>query len=176
MAENETPAAPETGTNSSAAAARQPTVRILAQYVKDLSFENPGNAGVKAQPNIDLGIDVGAAPHPDGNGIYEVSIRFSAEAKAGESVLFILELDYAGLFQFDIQDQAIAEQVLFIECPRMLFPFARRIIADLSRDGGFPPLMVDPVDFVALYQQQKSRQAAAQQAAPAPAPAEGPQG
>lgn len=159
MAENDPQATPPTETNSSGVGARQPTVRVLAQYIKDLSFENPGNAGVQSQPNINLGIDVGATPHAEGNGMYEVSLKFSAEARTTDQVLFIIELDYAGIFQFDVADQAIAEQVLLIECPRMLFPFARRVIADISRDGGFPPLMVDPVDFVALYQQQKSRQA-----------------
>lgn len=140
--------------------AQNPVVRIRAQYIKDLSFENPGSAAVQVQPNIDLGIDVGATQYNGTDGLYEVSLRFSAEAKAGDKVLFILELDYAGIFQFETTDQMLAEQVLLIECPRMLFPFARRVVADISRDGGFPPLMIDPVDFVALYQQQKARQGA----------------
>ncbi|MEO1028110.1 MAG: protein-export chaperone SecB, partial [Pseudomonadota bacterium] len=77
-------------------------------------------------------------------------------------VLFILELDYSGIFEFQVDDPLMKERIVFIECPRMLFPFARRVVADVSRDGGFPPLMIDPVDFIALYQQQKARQASAQ--------------
>lgn len=143
-----------------------PTVSIRAQYIKDLSFENPGRLGDRdqqnAQPNIDLGIDVGAVQHPTLPNMYEVSLKFSAEARAGETVLFILELDYSGIFEFQVDDPLMKERIVFIECPRMLFPFARRVVADVSRDGGFPPLMIDPVDFIALYQQQKARQASAQ--------------
>jgi preprotein translocase subunit SecB len=136
-----------------------PSLRVLGQYVKDLSFENPGHAPVQSQPNIDLGIDVGAAPHVDGNGLFEVSLKLSAKALAGESVLFITELDYAGLFQLQNVPDNQVEPMLLIECPRLLFPFARRIIAEITREGGFPPLLIDPVDFVALYQAQYRRAA-----------------
>jgi preprotein translocase subunit SecB len=131
-----------------------PSLRVLGQYVKDLSFENPGHPPVQTQPNIDLGIDVGAAPHADGNGLFEVSLKLSAKAVAGETTLFITELDYAGLFQLSNVTEKQVEPMLLIECPRLLFPFARRIIAEITREGGFPPLMIDPVDFVQLYQAQ----------------------
>ncbi|OYW83785.1 MAG: protein-export chaperone SecB [Hyphomonas sp. 32-62-5] len=131
-----------------------PSLRVLGQYVKDLSFENPGHPPVQAQPNIDLGIDVGAAPHADGNGLFEVSLKLSAKALAGDTTLFITELDYAGLFQLSNVTEKQVEPMLLIECPRLLFPFARRIIAEITREGGFPPLMIDPVDFVQLYQAQ----------------------
>jgi len=136
-------------------------IRVLAQYIKDFSFENPGTARAQQQPNIDLGIDVGATPHQDGQNMFEVSLRMQAKASAGETTLFILELDYAGLFQFDTADQNILEPLLLIECPRLLFPFARRIISDITRDGGFPPLLVDPIDFVGLYRGQKQKAAEA---------------
>lgn len=139
--------------------ANTPSLRVLGQYVKDLSFENPGHPPVQSQPNIDLGIDVGAAPHADGNGMFEVSLKLSAKAVAGETVLFISELDYAGLFQLQNVPENQVEAMLLIECPRLLFPFARRIIAEITREGGFPPLLIDPVDFVALYQQQYRRAA-----------------
>ena len=144
-----------------------PSMRVLGQYVKDLSFENPGHGPVQQQPNIDLGIDVGATPHKDGNGLFEVSLKMSAKAKAEDTTLFIAELDYAGLFQLQNVQQSQVEPMLLIECPRLLFPFARRIIAEITREGGFPPLMIDPVDFVQLYQSQYQR-AQAQQADPAP--------
>ena len=134
-----------------------PSMRVLGQYVKDLSFENPGHGPVQAQPNIDLGIDVGATPHADGNGLFEVSLKLSAKATSEQTVLFLCELEYAGLFQLQTADQNQIEPMLLIECPRLLFPFARRIIAEITREGGFPPLLIDPVDFVQLYQAQYQR-------------------
>ncbi|MEQ8320550.1 MAG: protein-export chaperone SecB [Rhodospirillales bacterium] len=151
------PNSPE-GTNGDTPTA--PAMRVLGQYVKDLSFENPGHSPVQSQPNIDLGIDVGAKPHADGNGLFEVSLKLSAKAVADDKVMFICELDYAGLFQLQNIAQDQLEPMLLIECPRLLFPFARRIIAEITREGGFPPLLIDPVDFVALYQAQVRRAAA----------------
>ncbi|MAN46945.1 MAG: protein-export chaperone SecB [Alphaproteobacteria bacterium] len=136
-----------------------PSMRVLGQYVKDLSFENPGHGPVQAQPNIDLGIDVGATPHADGNGLFEVSLKLSAKATSEQTVLFLCELEYAGLFQLQTAQQNQIEPMLLIECPRLLFPFARRIIAEITREGGFPPLLIDPVDFVQLYQAQYQRAA-----------------
>ncbi|MEM8634114.1 MAG: protein-export chaperone SecB [Pseudomonadota bacterium] len=158
MADNTAaPAGPDT---QAAPKAGQPTaIRVLAQYIKDFSFENPGTARAQQQPNIDLGIDVGATPHKDGQNMFEVSLRMQAKASASDTTLFILELDYAGLFQFDTADQNVLEPLLLIECPRILFPFARRIISDITRDGGFPPLLVDPIDFVGLYRGQKQKAA-----------------
>lgn len=144
-----------------------PSLRVLAQYIKDLSFENPGAQVQGEQMSTDLGIDVKATPHAQGNNIFEVSIKLTATAKAGETVLFITELDYAGAFQLQNVPEQEVEPMLLIECPRILFPFARRIIADVTYDGGFPPLRVDPIDFVALYQQQKAA-AAGQQVPPLP--------
>lgn len=146
--------------------ANVPGLRVMAQYVKDLSFENPGHPPVQSQPNIDLGIDVSATPHRDGNGMFEVSLKLSAKALAAETVLFICELDYAGLFQLQNVPENQVEPMLLIECPRLLFPFARRIIAEITREGGFPPLLIDPVDFVALYQAQYRRAAEQRNQAP----------
>ncbi|MEL7231006.1 MAG: protein-export chaperone SecB [Pseudomonadota bacterium] len=137
-----------------------PSIRVLGQYIKDLSFENPG-AKVQGQPNIDLGIDVGAKPSGDDGKTYEVTLKLNARAGTAETTLFLIELDYSGLFQVDGFQNTEIEPILLIECPRILFPFARRIISDISAEGGFPPLRVDPVDFAGLYQSQKQRAAAA---------------
>jgi len=149
------------GNQPVAPAPQGPNIRVVSQYIKDLSFENPGITNTQAQPNIDLGIDVGATAHAGGENLFEVSLRMQAKALSGESVLFMLELDYAGLFQLQNFKNEDMEAALLIECPRQIFPFARRIISDVTRDGGFPPLLVDPIDFRALYLTQKQRQAAA---------------
>lgn len=142
-----------------------PAIRVLSQYIKDLSFENPG-ATVQDQPNIELGIDVGATPVANNEGVFEVTLKLKARAGTQETALFLIEMDYAGQFHLQGFSQADMEPILLIECPRILFPFARRIIADISAEGGFPPLRIDPVDFGALYNSQKQRaQAAAQQQA-----------
>ncbi|MCR9268931.1 MAG: protein-export chaperone SecB [Hyphomonadaceae bacterium] len=149
-----------------------PAIRVLSQYIKDLSFENPG-ATVQDQPNIELGIDVGATPKQGDEGVFEVTLKLKARAGTPDTALFLLEMDYAGQFQLQGFSAADMEPILLIECPRILFPFARRIIADVSSEGGFPPLRIDPVDFGQLYATQKQRAAAAaQEQAAASTPAE----
>ena len=152
---------PQSPATNSEIPGQGPGIRVVSQYIKDLSFENPGISNAQAQPNIDLGIDVGATAHSGGPDLYEVSLRMQAKALAGEKVLFMLELDYAGLFQLQNFKNEDMEGALLIECPRQIFPFARRIISDITRDGGFPPLLVDPIDFRTLYITQKQRQAGA---------------
>lgn len=150
------PANPEAGAQPQQNAG--PAIRVLAQYIKDLSFENPGVGQPQTQPNIELGVDVGATAHQDGNDMYEVSIRIQAKAHADEVVLFMLELDFSAMFQLQGFNPEDLEPALLIECPRLIFPFARRVISDITRDGGFPPLLVDPIDFRNLYLSQKQRQ------------------
>ena len=129
----------------------QPQVAIVAQYIKHLSFENPGAPALMSQqPQIDLGVDLqarrGDAEH------FEVELKLRVTAKAADKPLFLLELAYAGLFRMiNIPDEAL-QPMLLIQAPHMLFPFARRIVADVVRDGGMPPLLVDPIDFAGLYQ------------------------
>lgn len=168
-----------TDTPDTAAQPQQPTgpsLRVLNQYIKDLSFENPG-ARVNEQPNVDLGIDVQANPQNAQEGIYEVVLKLNARAGTKDAALFLIELEYAGLFQLQGASQSDSEAMLLIECPRLLFPFARRLVADLTQEGGFPALRIDPVDFTALYRQQRARAQQAGETQPqvetgaAPAPA-----
>ncbi|MFA5120133.1 protein-export chaperone SecB [Zavarzinia sp.] len=140
--------------------------QVLAQYVRDLSFENPGapaSLSLSQQPKIDIGVDVQARRLPDDR--YEVDLRIRANATDAEGKpAFVVELVYAGLFLLRNVPADALQPLCLIECPRVIFPFARRIIADMTRDGGFPPLMLDPIDFVALYRQHLARsQAQAQQ-------------
>lgn len=131
----------------------------MAQYIKDLSFENPRapeslRTGGPA-PQVNLGVELGARAR-DG-GVFEVDLKLTARAdKEGEAV-FQIELVYGGMFQIVGVDAEDMEQVLMIECPRYLFPFARRMIADLSTEGGFPPFLVEPIDFAAIYLARKAQ-------------------
>ena len=138
-----------------------PQLNVLAQYIKDFSFENP-NAPTslgpqQAQPGINIQINVGArnvAEHE-----FEVSLQIEGKAESNGSVLFAFELAYAGVFRIQNVPQENLHPMVMIECPRLLFPFAREVIATTVRNGGFPPLMLDPVDFVGLYRQNMARQA-----------------
>ena len=135
---------------------------IHSQYVKDLSFENPRAPASVApgseQPHGDIAIQVKS--RNVGEDRYEVLIEFHIEAKTGDDVAFIVELSYGGVFTLRGFDDDTRRLALWVECPRILFPFARRIIADSVRDGGFTPLMLGPIDFLQLYQQRSSEAAA----------------
>ncbi len=159
MSEENTNDAP-VANGATAAEDNMPAMRVLAQYVKDLSFENP-NAPASLrdgeQPKIDLQLDVSARGMEDPQ-VFEVDLKISAKSERDGQALFVAELVYSGLFQFSGITQESLEPMLLIECPRILFPFARQIIADCSRNGGFPPLMLDPMDFASLYFQQRQSQ------------------
>lgn len=139
-----------------------PHLRVLSQIVKDLSFENPEanriSPNAQVEPNIDVGIEVNANPHSGGSDLFEVNLSLKAQATRAGDVLFIAELVYSGLFQLKNIPQQDVEPILLVDCPRLLFPFARRILAEVTREGGYPPLMIDPVDFVSLYRQQHAQQ------------------
>jgi preprotein translocase subunit SecB len=143
-----TPAAGPTSTNL--------TFQVNMQYVKDLSFENPRAPQVfttnDRAPQVQVNVDVGARPLAEN--MYEITLVLNAEAKGAEQSVFVVELTYAGLFTVPALPQEQLRPLLLIECPRLLFPFARAIIADATRDGGFPPLMINPIDFAALYRRQ----------------------
>lgn len=135
-----------------------PMLRVLAQYVKDASFENPGAPdSLRADlpsPGIDLNVEVKGAPKDDNTA--EVAIFVTATAKRGKDIAFICEIEYAGLFAFANIPVDQIEGVMLVECPRILFPFARQLLSSLTQQGGFPPLMLDPIDFAQLYNQQRA--------------------
>ena len=160
--------ADETTPNGAAPAAPQVKMQILAQYIRDLSFENAvatkGAPQGEVQPEITVQVSLDARKRA-GDNQYEVisKFRITSTKKGDNSTLFLAELDYGGGFLIDGVPEDQMHPFLMIECPRMLFPFVRRIISDVTRDGGFPPFNMDPVDFVALYRQELARRAQSQQ-------------
>ncbi len=143
------------------AEAAQPTaprMQIVSQYIRDLSFENvaaQNNKNNSAQPDISVQVNLDARKGQENQ--YEVIQKLTVTAKAEEETIFLLEIDYAGIFIIEnISDEQL-HPFLMIECPRMLFPFVRRIVRDVTADGGFPPLNVDNIDFVQLYRQELAR-------------------
>ena len=144
-----------------------PQLNVLAQYTKDLSFENPNapqSLSQPAQPQINVAVNVSA------NAInttdVEVQLRLEGKAETSGTMLFNVELVFAGVFRLQNVPQQNVHPLLMIECPRLLFPFAREIIATTTRNGGFPPLLLEPVDFVGLYRQKMSEMQAAGALAP----------
>ena len=156
-------------------APQQPLV-VNIQYVKDLSFEVPGAPAIytqlRTQPQVNINLDVQARRLREDQGVFEVALVIKAEAHeptgqangqavATGAVVFVAELTYAGVFTLTGLPENAVEPVLLVECPRILFPFARNILSDVTRDGGFPPVLLQPIDFLALWQSRR------QQGAPA---------
>lgn len=160
--------AEETQAGNGATAAVPPQIRmqVLAQYVRDMSFENvvvqKGLSGSEVQPDIQVAVSLDARKRSVANQ-YEVITKYKVTSrnKVNNEPLFLLELEYGGTFLIEGVSDEQMHPFLLIECPRLLFPFVRRIISDVTRDGGFPALNVDTVDFVALYRQELARRAAA---------------
>ena len=148
-------------------AAPQVKMQVLAQYVRDLSFENAvaqrGLQGGEVTPDIQVQVSLDARKRPADHQ-YEVISKFkiTSRNKASGEALFLMELEYAGIFMIEGVPEDQMHPFLLIECPRLLFPFARRIVSDMTRDGGFPMLNLDNVDFLALYRQELARRAEAQ--------------
>ena len=150
------PAAPPSG---------QPSLGVIAQYVKDFSFENPNaprSLQTQVQPQIAIQINVNAnalgATSPDSPpSDFEVELKLEGKAEGNGSVMFSFELVFAGVFRVQNVPPETLQPLVMIECPRLLFPFAREIIASATRNGGFPPLLLDPIDFVALFQQRMAQ-------------------
>jgi preprotein translocase subunit SecB len=137
-----------------------PQLNVLGQYVKDFSFENPNaprslQAGTQ-QPSINIQINVNAKPMAEHD--FEVELKVDGRAESQGTLMFAFELLYAGIFRIQNVPQDSIHPLVMIECPRLLFPFARQMIADAIRNGGFPPLLIDPVDFVGLYRQKMAEQ------------------
>lgn len=162
MAENEAPAG-----NEAPQPQQQVQMRVLGQYIRDMSFENvmaQKGASGDVQPDVTVQVNLDAKKRPADHQ-YEVAIKLNVKSKAKgmEDVLFVLELEYCGIFHIEGVPEEQLHPFLLIECPRMLFPFLRRIVSDVTRDGGFPPLNMDNIDFVALYRAEVARLQAAQQ-------------
>jgi preprotein translocase subunit SecB len=141
-------------------------INVLAQYTKDLSFENPNaprSLQPQQQPAINLQINVNSKSLSDTD--FEVELTVEGKADAAGTVLFTFELVYAGIFRLANVPKDAVQAVMMIECPRLLFPYAREIVSAAVRNGGFPPLMIDPVDFVSLYRQKMQQTQAATPAA-----------
>ena len=182
-----TPAPSGNGGNGQAQAAQgaapeaqdtRPQLGIRTQYIKDLSFENPSAAErpPEAERSPDIQVNVQVAVRRLDATTFEVTLQITANARHQEKPVFLVELTYAGVFTLIGIPQEALEPTLLVECPRLLFPFARRIVADVTRDGGFPPLLLGPIDFLALYrngQAQAQARAAQAQAAQGQPPTEG---
>lgn len=157
------------GSNGKSAEAAAPTapqgqsqVQLVGQYIKDLSFENP-NVGKLAElkgENPDLRFEINVNAQRVGADLYESAIQFHANASAKVGVIYDLELVYAGLFRIQNIPEESLEPFMLVNCPTLIFPFLRRIVADVTRDGGFPPLMLDPMDFGALFVRRKQQEGA----------------
>ena len=145
---------------------QQPSLKILGQYLKDLSFENPNAplslAPQQQQPDINISVNVNARNL--GPSDFEVELHLDAKATSEGKVIFAADLLYAGMFRLENFPANLLHPAVLIECPRMLFPFARQILADATRNGGFPPLMLDPIDFTVMYQRRLQQQQVAGQA------------
>ena len=152
MAENET------------AQPKQPQMRVLGQFIRDMSFENimaQKGAPADVQPDVQVQVNLDAKKR-SGENQYETAIKLNitSKAKDGDATLFVLEIDYVGIFQVENVPEEQMHPYLLIECPRMIFPFLRRIVSDVTRDGGFPPLNLENIDFLSLYRNEVARRQA----------------
>lgn len=146
-------------------------MRVLAQYLKDLSFENPKapeSFYAESAPKIDVNVDVNARNINTDQ--YEVELSVAARATRDSDAVFVVEASYAGVFEIKNLPREQLEMVMLVECPRLLFPFMRQIVSDATRNGNFPPLMLEPIDFLGIYAANAER-ARQQQGAGDPAPA-----
>lgn len=159
-ATGEVSGAPQVGARSET----QAQLGVLAQYVKDLSFESPSapdslqGPGQNPQLKVSVNVNVGARAQD----VYEVALNLEVHARSDSGVIYNVELVYGGLFRLQNIPEPLLQPVLFVDCPTILFPFMRRVLADVTRDGGFPPLMLDPIDFGRLYAEKASRAAQAE--------------
>lgn len=147
-----------------------PQLNVLGQYIKDFSFENPNAPRslqpTQTQPAISIQVNVGASSM--GESDFEVVLKLEGKAENSGTTMFAFDLTFAGVFRVQNVPQEHVHPLVMIECPRLLFPFAREIVATAVRNGGFPPLLLDPVDFVALYQQRAAQMQAQGQNPPPP--------
>jgi preprotein translocase subunit SecB len=168
MSDESTNSGAAAGTGEAAGAKPSPTVRIAGHFVRDLSFENVAAIeGTQAQGTPEINVVVNLDARESGASRYQVGIKVNATAKIGESTRFIVELDYVGIFEIANVPKEHLHPFLFIECPRQILPYARRVISDVTRDGGYPPLMIENIDFAVLYRRRLEELRAQQQNVPA---------
>ena len=144
--------------------AQQPSMSILAQFIRDMSFENilaQKGTGGEGSPDVEVRVNLDARKRSDQDQ-YEIIIKLNVSSKSKENAdpLFLLELEYGGIFEISGVSDEQMHPFLLIECPRMLFPFLRRIVSDITRDGGFPPLNLENIDFIKLYKNEAARRQA----------------
>lgn len=135
----------------------QNSFNVLTQYIKDFSFENPkapASLSLEGQGNINVSVNVNVNQVQPST--YEVELSVNVTAGSESEAIFVLEIKYAGLFAIGLEDKDELERALLVHCPNMLFPYVRRLISDTTRDGGFSPLMLNPVDFMGLYLKKKA--------------------
>lgn len=151
-----------------------PRLQIVTQYIRDLSFENIAvQKGLAAEGKPDVKVQVNLDAQKRGDDRYEVAVKLKADSVIEDKQVFILELDYAGLFVIQNVPDDQMHALLMIECPRLIFPFVRRLVSDVTRDGGYPPLNLEIIDFLALYRAEIARrQSLAKAEADSDAPAE----
>ncbi len=175
---DETAPAEDAAATPAAAADEPPQVRLMmhSQFLQDLSFENPNGAASftkgELKPQVQLNLNVDSRKL--GESTHEVALKVTGDATNDGERCFLVEIDYRGVFSLTGTDENLIHPILMVEGPRTLFPFVRRIVADAVRDGGFPPLMMEPVDFVAIYRQRMAQQQAANQAKSEAAAADAP--
>lgn len=155
---NDTPTT-QNGTDTAVDVNNAPNMQVLAQFIRDLSFENPRapqSLRMESQPEVEVGVEMSARGRPDQ--LFEVDLKINVKASHSGAAMFAVELVYGGLFQLSNMPEHLIEPTLLVECPRYLFPFVRRIVADVTSDGGFvPPFYLEPIDFASLYMQQKAQ-------------------
>lgn len=158
--------ADEEATPEAAAQPQAPQMRVLGQFIRDMSFENimaQKGAPADVTPDVQVQVNLDAKKRTTENQ-YESSIKLNVTSKAkdGDATLFVLEIDYTGIFHIDNVSEDQLHPFLLIECPRMIFPFLRRVVSDITRDGGFPPLNLENIDFLSLYRNELARRQAAE--------------
>ncbi|MEL6686817.1 MAG: protein-export chaperone SecB [Pseudomonadota bacterium] len=163
--DGDAPAAPEAPAQGEQATAEpqqaNPMLNVLAQYIRDMSFENPNapdslRSG-QAQPEMNIDLRIGRQVNQDNT--IEISLLIKAHATRGDQTVFLAELDYAGLFAIQNVDMEQIQPLMMIECPRLLFPYARKILADMTQDGGHMPVMLDMPDFASMFREEMMRRA-----------------
>lgn len=158
------------GATAPAAAASQPRLQIVNQFIRDLSFENIAvQKGVAPEGKPEIKVQINLDAQQRGGDQYDVALKLKVDSRVESGQLFILELDYAGRFLIRNVPQDQLHALLMIECPRLIFPFLRRIVGDITRDGGYPPLNLEIIDFLALYRSEVARRQAAEATGPAQA-------